>query len=70
MDCNLVFERILILKDFTKFLFFNEKLSKFVHYRSASIRIWGGGGITYKEEKGCSAGECKSIMETVYVIFM
>jgi len=60
MDCNLVFERILILKDFTKFLFFNEKLSKFVHYRSASIRIWGGGGgITYK-----------SIMETVYVIFI
>jgi len=56
MDCNLVFERILILKDFTKFLFFNEKLSKFVHYRSASIRIWGGGASHIKKKKDVRPG--------------
>ena len=64
MDWNLVFERILILKDFTKFLFFNEKLSKSVRYRSA-FPVFVSGGITYKEEKGCSGEYCKSIMETV-----
>jgi len=44
---------------------YKEKLPKFVHYRSEFV---SGGASHIKKKKDVRAGECKSIMETVYLI--